>query len=54
MSTSASRATRRSATYLGIPGHDDSWSDYSPSGLADQIAHVRHTIAALHSATPGR
>src|SRR6476661_4666679 len=40
------------ATYLGAPGHDDSWSDYSPSGLADQIAHVRRTIAALHSATP--
>jgi uncharacterized protein (DUF885 family) len=40
------------ATYLGIPDHDDSWSDYSPSGLADRIAHVRHTIAALHSAAP--
>jgi uncharacterized protein (DUF885 family) len=40
------------ATYLGVTGHDDSWSDYSPSGLADQIAHVRQTIAALHSATP--
>ena len=41
------------ATYLGIPDHDDSWSDYSPSGLADRIAHVRHTIAALHTAAPG-
>src|SRR6187200_1601330 len=40
------------ATYLGIPDHDDSWSDYSPTGLADRIAHVRHTIAALHSAAP--
>jgi uncharacterized protein (DUF885 family) len=41
------------ATYLGIPDHDDSWSDYSPSGLAARIAHIRRTIAALHAATPG-
>jgi uncharacterized protein (DUF885 family) len=40
------------ATYLGIPDHDDSWSDYSPSGLADRIAHIRRTIAALHAAAP--
>jgi uncharacterized protein (DUF885 family) len=41
------------ATYLGIPDHDDSWSDYSPRGLAERIAHIRRTIAALHAATPG-
>ena len=41
------------ATYLGIPDHDDSWSDYSPSGLAERIAHIRRTIAALHAAAPG-
>jgi uncharacterized protein (DUF885 family) len=40
------------ATYLGIPDHDDSWSNYSPSGIADRIAHIRQTIAALHSAAP--
>ena len=40
------------ATFLGIPDHDDSWSDYSPSGLADRIDHVRRTIAALHSVAP--
>jgi uncharacterized protein (DUF885 family) len=40
------------ATYLGIPAHDDSWSDYSPSGLTDRIAHIRRTIAALHAAAP--
>ena len=40
------------ATYLGIPGHDDAWSDYSPDGFADQAAHLRRTIAALHSAAP--
>jgi uncharacterized protein (DUF885 family) len=40
------------ATFLGIRDHDDSWSDYSPSGLADRIAHIRQTIAALHAAVP--
>jgi uncharacterized protein (DUF885 family) len=40
------------ATYLGIPDHDDSWSDYSPDGLADRIDHSRRTIAALHRAAP--
>src|SRR5215218_3414853 len=40
------------ATFLGIPDHDDSWSDYSPSGLADRIDHVRRTIAALHTVAP--
>ena len=40
------------ATYLGIPDHDDSWSDYSPDGLADRIDHIRRTIAALHGAAP--
>ena len=41
------------ATYLGVEGHDHEWSDYSPGGMADQIAHVRKTIADLHSAAPG-
>ena len=40
------------ATYLGIPDHDDSWSDYSPDGIADRIDHIRRTIAALHRAAP--
>jgi uncharacterized protein (DUF885 family) len=40
------------ATFLGIPDHDNSWSDYSPSGLADRIDHVRRTIVALHNAAP--
>ena len=40
------------ATFLGIRDHDDSWSDYSPSGLADRVAHIRSTIAALHAAPP--
>jgi uncharacterized protein (DUF885 family) len=40
------------ATFLGIPDHDHSWSDYSPDGLADRIDHIRRTIAALHAAAP--
>ena len=40
------------ATYLGVDGNDDNWSDYSPTGLADQIAHVDQTIADLQAATP--
>jgi uncharacterized protein (DUF885 family) len=40
------------ATFLGIHDHDDSWSDYSPNGLAERIAHIRRTIAALHAAAP--
>src|SRR4029450_1983441 len=40
------------ATFLGIRDHDDSWSDYSLSGLADRVAHIRGTIAALHAAAP--
>ena len=40
------------ATYLGISDHDDSWSDYSPGGLVDRVAHIRSTIAALHAAPP--
>jgi uncharacterized protein (DUF885 family) len=40
------------ATFLGIHDHDDSWSDHSPGGLAERIAHVRRTIAALHGAAP--
>jgi uncharacterized protein (DUF885 family) len=40
------------ATFLGLHDHDDSWSDYSPNGLAERIAHIRRTIAALHAAAP--
>jgi uncharacterized protein (DUF885 family) len=39
------------ATFLGIHDHD-SWNDQSPNGLAERIAHVRRTIAALHGAAP--
>src|SRR3978361_307302 len=40
------------ATELGIPGHDDRWSDYSSHAHVERVAHVRRTIAALHTANP--
>lgn len=40
------------ATYLGVEGHDDQWSDYSMDGHVDRADHVRRTIAALHAAVP--
>ncbi|GAA2098536.1 DUF885 domain-containing protein [Microlunatus panaciterrae] len=40
------------ATYLGVEGSDDRWSDYSLNGHAERISHVRATIAALEQATP--
>jgi uncharacterized protein (DUF885 family) len=40
------------ATILGAPGHDHEWSDYSPDGLAGQLAHLRATIADLHALAP--
>jgi uncharacterized protein (DUF885 family) len=40
------------ATYLGVAGHDHEWGDYSPAGIAEQIAHIRRTLAALYSANP--
>lgn len=30
-----------SATYVGIAGHDDRWSDYSPDGLDAGVAYLR-------------
>ena len=40
------------ATFLGADGAHDGWSDYSPAGHADQLAHLRTTISALTAATP--
>ena len=49
---SASSAIPRPPPTWGSPATTTAWSDYSPSGLADQVAHVRRTIAALHAAAP--
>ena len=40
------------ATYLGVEGHDHRWSDYSPDGHGERIAHVRATIVALQGTEP--
>jgi uncharacterized protein (DUF885 family) len=40
------------ATELGVTGHDDRWSDYSLDGHVERVAHIRKTIADLHSASP--
>jgi uncharacterized protein (DUF885 family) len=35
------------ATGLGIPGHDDELTDYSPSGEADRVSLARRTLVEL-------
>lgn len=36
-----------SATFEGIPGHDDELTDYSPDGIAERLAHARTTLREL-------
>jgi uncharacterized protein (DUF885 family) len=40
------------ATYLGIPGHDEDLDDFSPAGLAEQSALRRRTLGQLAAAEP--
>ena len=40
------------STYMGIPGQDHKWDDFSPSGIADEIADVRDTVAKLKAVDP--
>jgi len=40
------------ATYLGIAGHDDRLTDYSPAGFAARDALVRRTLATLAQLAP--
>ena len=40
------------ATYVGIPGHDDQIDDFSPDGLRAQSELRRRTLAALASVQP--
>lgn len=40
------------ATYLGIPGHDEELDDFSPAGLEAHAELRARTLAALESATP--
>ena len=40
------------ATALGVPGHDDRLTDYSPEGVEERVAHDRDTLVRLASLTP--
>jgi uncharacterized protein (DUF885 family) len=40
------------ATALGVPGHDDQLTDYSPDGVDERAALDRDTLVALASLTP--
>ncbi len=40
------------ATYLGVPGHEDRLTDYSPAGYAAREALTRAALAAATAATP--
>jgi uncharacterized protein (DUF885 family) len=40
------------ATYLGVPGHDDRLTDYSPDGYAAREALTRRAYEAARDATP--
>jgi len=40
------------ATYLGIPGHEEDLDDFSPAGLAAHSELRRRTLAELDRATP--
>ena len=40
------------ATYLGIPGHEEDLDDFSPAGHAAHAELRRRTLAALDQATP--
>ena len=41
-----------SATGMGVPGHDDRMSDYSPHGADANAGLARETVAALEAAEP--
>jgi uncharacterized protein (DUF885 family) len=40
------------ATGLGVPGHDDRLTDYSPSGVEERVALERDTLVRLASLAP--
>ena len=40
------------ATYIGVPGHDDRWPDWSPEGREAHADLLRATLTALESVTP--
>src|SRR3954469_25386085 len=48
------RQTPEFATYIGFPGHNDRWSDYSSAGLERRHALPREQLKALLSIDRGR
>jgi uncharacterized protein (DUF885 family) len=40
------------ATFLGIPGHDEELTDYSPEGHEERAALARRALAAIRAAAP--
>ena len=40
------------ATTIGVPGHDDEMTDYSPGGVGARIALARSTLSELEGTTP--
>jgi uncharacterized protein (DUF885 family) len=40
------------ATYIGVPGHDERWPDFSPAGHAAHADLLRRTIAAVEDTDP--
>ncbi|MFL6196082.1 MAG: DUF885 domain-containing protein [Thermoanaerobaculia bacterium] len=42
------------ATYIGFPGHNDRWSDYSPAGIERRHALAREQLKALQAIDRGR
>jgi uncharacterized protein (DUF885 family) len=40
------------ATYIGVPGHDDRWPDWSPEGREGHADLLRTTLGQLRAVTP--
>jgi uncharacterized protein (DUF885 family) len=48
------RQTPEFATYIGFPGHNDRWSDFSPAGLERRHVLPREQLKVLQSIDRGR
>src|SRR4051795_1393725 len=43
------RQTPEFATYIGFPGHNDRWSDFSPAGIEHRHALLREQLKTAQS-----
>jgi len=48
------RETPEFATYIGFPGHNDRWSDFSPAGIERRRALAREHLKAAQAIDRGR